>query len=242
MARIERDTVVYFPHDAKAATGDTLTILQGRYGNDGYAVWFKILEKLAASDGHYLDLRGPMRWQLFVSYLGVSEITMVEILQLLVEIEAIDAALWELRVVWCQNLVTNLASVYRNRKRELPGKPVTINGTAITTAGNPITIPENTHSKVEGVKESRGKDTPGGGGYQAPAFHKYMEDLQANRYPGLDVADMWFDCLSWYRDHNKPMRDAKRALNNWCKRELNMHPPKASALPTSAQLEEGWDV
>ncbi len=232
MARIERDTVTYFPHEAKAATGDTLTILQGRYGNDGYAVWFKILEKLAATDKHYLDLRGPMRWQLFVTYLGVNEITMVEIMKLLVEIEAIDVDLWESRVVWCQNLVTNLASVYKNRKRDLPSKPITINGNIITTRDNSITNNGNTHSIVQysKVKYSSSGD-----------FQAYIKDLQTNRYPGLNVAELWKDCQSWYADHNKLMKDAKRALNNWCKRELNIHPPEGKPLPTAQQLKEGWE-
>ena len=236
MARIERDTVSYFPHEAKAALGDTLTILQGRYGNDGYAVWFKILEKLAATDNHYLDLRSPMRWQLFVAYLGVNEITMVEMMDLLVEIQAIDADLWKSRVVWCQNLVNNLASVYRNRKRELPSIPIITNGNGITTGGNPITTPDNTHSRVEEVKYSKVEESKVGGG----DFGAYIKDLQTNRYPGLKVAELWEDCQSWYADHNKPMKDAKRALNNWCKRELEIHPLK-KALPTTKELKEGWN-
>ena len=139
MARTEQNTVLYFPHDSKASTGDTLTILQSRYGNNGYAVWFKILEKLASSDGHYLDMRNPMKWQLFIAYLGVDEITTVEILKLLVEINAIDKELWASRVIWCQKLVDNVAEVYKNRRRERPQKPIISHGVLITTTDNPIT-------------------------------------------------------------------------------------------------------
>ena len=71
-------------------------------------------------------------------------------------------------------------------------------------------------------------------------FQAYIKELQTNRYPGLNVAELWEDCQSWYADHNKPMKDWKRALNNWCKKELNIHPPRSKPLPTTKQLKEGW--
>jgi len=43
MARPRKQTVDYFPHDTDVSSGKTLTILQSKYGNDGYAFWFKLL-------------------------------------------------------------------------------------------------------------------------------------------------------------------------------------------------------
>jgi hypothetical protein len=133
MARQKSDTVDYFPHFANASAGDTLTVLQARYKNDGYAFWFKLLERLCASDGHYLDLRCDSKWNIFSAKMGVSIQTTIEIMNLLVEMGSIDKELWELRIVWCRNLVKNLADVYRNRKREPPQKPVIIIENGITT-------------------------------------------------------------------------------------------------------------
>ncbi len=152
MARTERDIVSYFPHDAGANNSDTLTILQNRFGNNGYAVWFKLLEKLSASEGHYIDCRNHMRWQLLIAYFGVDEITTIEILKLLVEIEAIDKELWGSRVIWCQNLVNNVADVYKNRRREIPQKPLITNNNPNTTQDNTLTTPNNTQSKVKYIK------------------------------------------------------------------------------------------
>ncbi|MBA7589674.1 hypothetical protein ES708_31763 [subsurface metagenome] len=152
MARTQKDVVDYFPHDANASTGDTLTVLQNRFGNDGYAFWFKLLEKLASTEGHYIDCRNPTKWQLFIAKMGVNEITTVEIMKLLVEMQAIDKDLWESKLIWCQELVDNVADVYKNRRREIPQKPVTTGGKAITTGGKAITTGESTQSKV---KESK---------------------------------------------------------------------------------------
>ena len=148
MARSQKDIVSYFPHDANACAGDTLTVLQSRFGNDGYAFWFKLLEKLASTEGHCLDCRNPTKWQLFLAKTGVNELTGVEILNLLVEMQAIDKELWESKLIWCQKLVDNVSEVYKNRRREIPQKPVITNKKAITTGDNAITTGRGTQSKV----------------------------------------------------------------------------------------------
>ncbi len=53
MARPKKKGVDYFPHDC--VTGKTIFILEQKYGNDGYAFWFKLLEFLGTKEGHYLD-------------------------------------------------------------------------------------------------------------------------------------------------------------------------------------------
>ena len=40
----------YFIHDSDAVENETLSILRGLYGNDGYAFWFITLECLVQSD------------------------------------------------------------------------------------------------------------------------------------------------------------------------------------------------
>lgn len=134
MARKQRDIVNYFPHFANASEGDTLTILQSRFGNDGYALWFKLLEKLANSDGHIIDCRNPVKWQLLQAKSRLSEDKLSEIMTTLSELKAIDTDLWEKHhVIWCQNLVDNVSNVYENRRRESPQKPI-IEGSNISAA------------------------------------------------------------------------------------------------------------
>ncbi|KKK95087.1 hypothetical protein LCGC14_2676310 [marine sediment metagenome] len=149
MARVQKDTVSYFPHDANACSGDTLTVLQSRFGNDGYAFWFKLLEKLAAADGHSLDVNNSTKWHLLLAKMGVNEITGVEIMNLLVEMQAIDKELWGSKVIWSQKLVDNISDVYKNRRRELPQIPISTNHNGITTEKKPITTVRSTQSKVK---------------------------------------------------------------------------------------------
>ncbi len=158
MARTQKDVVSYFPHDANANGGDTITVLQSRYGNDGYAFWFKLLEKLASAEGHFLDCHNPIKWQLLLAKTGVNEITGVEIMNLLVEMQAIDKDLWESKLIWCQKLVDNIAEVYKNRRREIPQKPTITALNEVTTDDNDLTTGESTQSKLKETKVKEKKD------------------------------------------------------------------------------------
>lgn len=158
MARTLKNTADYFPHDAHASTESaTLTVLEGQFGNDGYAFWFKLLEKLASSDGHFLDWHDSRRLQVFCGKAHITEDKGVEMVNLLVEMGAVDKELWDMKkILWCQNLVDNLADVYRNRRREMPVKPVSTSDKSITTSRNPITTPEKAISTGERkLKETR---------------------------------------------------------------------------------------
>ena len=150
MARLKKDTVEYFPHDADATAGDTLTALQGQFGNDGYAFWFKLLEKLASSDGHFIDCRVTKRWQVILGRSRVDEDVGLEIMALLAEMHAIDAELWnDYKIIWCEKFVDNLDAVYRNRRRDLPGRPTPIpaDETPVSTLGNCMVCGETLDGK-----------------------------------------------------------------------------------------------
>ena len=51
MTRPMKKGVDYFPH--ACVHGQTMFILEQRWGNDGYAFWFKLLEMLGTTEGHF---------------------------------------------------------------------------------------------------------------------------------------------------------------------------------------------
>ena len=158
MGRKQINTVDYFPHFAK--WGKTIPILKGKWGNDGYAAWFQLLELLCAEDGHYYDCRQSDKWHFLLARIGVSEQVARQIFDLLAELGKIDRSLWEHGVIWCQHLVQNLAPVYQNRRRDPPIKPDLTTGELVSTCRNaspsPISTKEMRQSKV---KQSRVKNT-----------------------------------------------------------------------------------
>ena len=121
MARPAKTKVDYFPH--MTHSGKTIAILEARWGNDGYAFWFKLLELLGDSNDFSFNCNHSADWEYLLSKTRVTEPVAEAILDKLAEIEAIDAGCWQQKIIWSDNLVRNLESVFVKRKQEVPQKP-----------------------------------------------------------------------------------------------------------------------
>ena len=183
MSRPRKQTVDYFPHYCNHKK--TMFIVEQRYGNDGYAFWFKLLETLGDTEGHFLNLNDVAMWEFLQSITRLSESFCTEILDLLAKLDAIDAELWKTRIVWCQKFVDGIAEVYKNRRVNLPKKPDTesfyrqkprcvdvstdrnpqsivneskVNESRVSTArARPINEPENQEAKPDSSKPQHGE-------------------------------------------------------------------------------------
>lgn len=153
MARPKKQTVDYFPHYCKHKK--TMYIIEQRYGNDGYAFWFKLLELLGDTEGHYLDLNDESTWEFLQAKVNLSEDLCIEILSLLAKLGAIDTDLWEERVVWCQNFVDGISDVYKKRRVEIPCKP---DFRHLKCKSNVVSGDGNSQSKVKEIKENEIKE------------------------------------------------------------------------------------
>ena len=113
MSRPAKAIVEYFPHFVQH--GRTMFTLESKFGNDGYAFWFKLLEMLGASEHHFLNCNNPETWEYLLAKTRVSEETANEILCLLSRLDAIDNDLWDYRIIRSSNLIENLSPVYGRR-------------------------------------------------------------------------------------------------------------------------------
>lgn len=201
MPRPRKNTIEYFPHFV--SWGKTLTILDERYGNDGYGAWFKLLEILGSAPGHSLDLSDEVEWEYLVSCMRVSSETAHHILDLLARLGAIDKDLWAERIVWSENFVHNLESVYNKRREELPKRPQSrVSGAETPQDGaNPERKPDKVkHSKAEQSTEETNTPPAGGasGREHAASFEEFWSAYPMKR--GKADAERWWK-------QRKPDRD-----------------------------------
>lgn len=125
MGRPRKQTVDYFPHFV-STDSKTKFILEESWGNNGYAFWFKLLELLGRSEGHYYDCSAMANKKYLVALMRIEQDTIDEILETLADLGNIDKELWEERkVIWCQSLVDNLQDVYSKRTVSAPKRPFT---------------------------------------------------------------------------------------------------------------------
>ena len=121
MARPKKQTVDYFPHYCNSSK--SLFILQSQHGNDGYSFWFKLLQILGKTEGHFFDYNNRDDWLFLITETHVPEEKAEQILETLASIGGIDKELWEKKIIWSQNFVDNVADVYTRRQAGVPVRP-----------------------------------------------------------------------------------------------------------------------
>lgn len=164
MARPIKSTVEYFPHFAKS--GRTVYILESRFGNDGYAFWFKLLELLCDSERQAYDCSQASNWIYLLAKSRCSDEQAKQIIKELVDLGKIDRELWEQKqVLWVQNLVNNLEPIYKKRREAIPTKedygqetPVTQVLSEQKPANNSVSAAETPQRKGKESKEEERKE------------------------------------------------------------------------------------
>ena len=233
MARPAKQTVTYFPHQCQH--GRTMFILEQRYGNDGYAFWFKLLECLGSTEGHCVVLETAADWEFLAAKTHLDTDTCRKILDLLADLEAIDTRLWKARsTIWSDKFVSGIADVYRKRVSETPPKPSNSRKkpgfrreSGVGNLPPPLPPLKVKESKVD---ESRVEDIPLRGflktslevlasipGY--PLDEQQDTDMLtefAQEFPTLVLAEEFRQWKAYKRDHPLTKKSSPRAqLRNW---------------------------
>ena len=117
MARKERNNIDYFPHSV--THGKKMFYLRQKYQNNGYSVWFMLLEELGKSNYHYLDLSDDIQKMYLSSEFMVSEILLNEIITDLVKLGEFDVELWNNEsILYNEKFVDNIKDAYKKRNNE----------------------------------------------------------------------------------------------------------------------------
>lgn len=119
MARPESNTVTYFPHII--GDGKKIFYIESKYKNDGYATWFKILEQLALTPYHFLNLKDSVTSMHLSARCFISEDLLCNIINDLTRLGVFDKFLWEKKIIWCDYFITNIRDAYNKRT----AKPLT---------------------------------------------------------------------------------------------------------------------
>ena len=152
MGRIIINKVDYYPH---FPGGKTIATLRRKFGNDGYAAYFLLMDLLADTEGHFVNFTEPETVEDFAVECDIEQAELIAILDWLANRGRIDSGLWARKIIWCQKFVDSLEPVYKNRKRELPtiaNIEITMVEKVITIVETPITIvgiPDNGITTVE---------------------------------------------------------------------------------------------
>jgi len=226
MARPERNNVDYFPFICEE--GKKMYYIEETYGNDGFAVFVKILRELAKTEYHYLNLSKNTTLMFLSAKCKVSKETLESIISDLVELDKFDSILWnENKIIWCQDFIDSIQDAYSKRKNEC----INLEGlhTLLISLGvrKPIksktTTPVNTQSILEDSKVDKSKRkyskkfTPPSSEeiekYALEKGHKVNGDKISSYYTSEDP-NKWIDGKG-----NVVKNWKQKVLSVWCKDE-----------------------
>jgi hypothetical protein len=151
VARPKKQKVDYFPHYCDH--GKTLFILETKWGNDGYAFFYKLCELLGRKEGHAYDCSSVDAWEYLMAKTHLDPVMAVSIIDKLADLNVIDPALWGAKIIWMQSFVDSITDVYNHRKVGKPLPP------ALRIAETPLNGISDLRNPQSIVKESIVKES-----------------------------------------------------------------------------------
>jgi hypothetical protein len=115
MARPERYDLDYFPHSCKH--GKRMMILQNKFKNDGYAVFFKILERLSTTKYHFIDLNNEDEYLYLEAECNVrEEYNLMDIIKECARIKFFDQNMFnKYNLIWSDDFFQGAKDAYKRR-------------------------------------------------------------------------------------------------------------------------------
>jgi hypothetical protein len=248
MAREQRKDVDYFPHDC--THGRKMHIIEAKYGNDGYATWFKLLEQLGKANNHYIDISDETNLMFLSSIFKISEELTLSILKDLAKLGAIDTFLFEDRlIIYSQKFIDSITDAYRKRKNKIIEYSDLLNQLGIKNdqsggrltlneSNTPEEIPKEENSKVKKRKEEESLAV------RKLKFSNTLEPFLA-KY-GRDFLNDFY--LYWtepnksqtqFRQEMQKTWSLERRLATWAKNDKNFKKEKSSAQKEKDQPVAG---
>ena len=115
MPRPQKSSVDWFPHPV--THGRKMGLLERKFGNNGYAVWFKMLEEIGSAPLHTISLRDEVQIELYSSRCLVDQTVFMQILDDLIRWGEFNQMLWESRrVLYSAKFIESVSVIYSKRQ------------------------------------------------------------------------------------------------------------------------------
>jgi len=254
MARPQKNIVEYFSH--YVTPGKELQLLTDKFGNDGYAFYFRLRELLGRTPNHSYSVEDEIDWLFFVKQMGLDEDRTSDIIQYSVKIRDLDKESWEDKRLWSQNFVDELVQVYDKRTSDLPDKNSFRNENTSFRVGNPSYVNENPSFRSDNsqskVKERKVNKSKGEEIRETPTSEELIA-LQ-DKYPKTDVNESYRHFKLYNEANGRVPHNPLAAFTMWADQDaadgkykrvdeskpLIKHCPECRATK-EADREKQWD-
>ena len=234
MGRTTEDKVDFYSH---YPGGRMVSSLRKKFGNDGYAVYWLILDEIAGCEGHFLDLSKDNDLEDFALECMVSDELFLKIVDWICSRGRFDSEAWARKGIWCQKFVDKLEAVYKKRKRPAPicpGKSITVTEKPLPSQELPLLVQESHKEKERKGKERKEK-------------HIWREQGEnESKEPPTDIQSDFFALCDTYNapdektDLNPAIQTYSRTVTALRRGKGWTYQEAVEALKTSAKAYHKW--
>ena len=119
MSRPPKQGLDYFPHDTDASNDEKVESLRSLYGNDGYAFYFIMLERIYRTPNVELDVSDAETMQIFANKVGISLELFEKILATALKRGLFDQQEYKTRVVLTSDGIKRRASIVLDKRQAM---------------------------------------------------------------------------------------------------------------------------
>lgn len=153
MARPKKEGMDYFPHDTDAVNDEKIEALRMLYGNDGYAFYFILLERIYRNKNAELDVSDAETKQILSRKIGITTELFSEILETCLKRKCFDREAYEKRGCLTSEGVKNRALPVIQKRANMRSKYNVGVSDAETKQKGGVSAPKVKESKVKESKE-----------------------------------------------------------------------------------------
>jgi hypothetical protein len=221
MARPPKSGLDWFRHETDASTDEKIEAMRSLYGNDGYAFYFILLERIYRTSDQQLDLSDEATRRILCTKVGVKVSRFEQMLETALARGLFDKAAYAERGILMSDAIRRRAAALLSKRKRMDGDSGDKNGAATEGFGgknSPETngkVSENPGSRAEQSRaEQSEKDFAPGNSELRNAEVLVDEAMRAYHLPP-DLRDA---VLAWIEIHDNrlPSQHDCRAIMNRC--------------------------
>ena len=159
MARPIKEGMDYFPHDTDSSNDEKIEALRGEFGNDGYAMYFILLERIYKTNTGSLDMNKTVIKKAIIKHIGVSEDLFNNILEFCFEIELFDKSTYDnLGLLTSNGIKKRHEEINKQREKWRKRKIIQKENSNNSEFSNEKTLGKIPQSKEKESKEKESKE------------------------------------------------------------------------------------
>lgn len=155
MARPQKEGLDYFSHDTDAVNDEKIEALRALHGNDGYAFYFILLERIYRSPNSEIDISDAETLQILARKVAVTNEKFAEIMQTALKWKCFDRVKYTKHHILTSNGVKKRSAPVIQKRLDMRQKYQCPSVSSPVSASE--TLPETPQSKVKNSKVKNSK-------------------------------------------------------------------------------------